>query len=50
MSPEDNDARRTRGRADRIPRLTAEIATILEDEERGRVGIEISIHGAPAAR
>lgn len=41
---EDNDAGGRRG-ADLIPRLTAEIATILEDEERGRVGIEISYTG-----
>jgi len=31
--------------ADRIPRHTAELAALLEDEERGRIGIEISYTG-----
>jgi outer membrane receptor for ferrienterochelin and colicins len=31
--------------ADTIPRFSAEIATILEDEERGRVGVEIGYTG-----
>jgi iron complex outermembrane receptor protein len=31
--------------ADLIPRFSAEVAGILEDEERGRVGIEISYTG-----
>jgi outer membrane receptor for ferrienterochelin and colicins len=31
--------------ADRIPRHTAELAALLEDEDRGRIGIEISYTG-----
>ena len=34
-----------RHRADRVPRFSAEIAGILEDEERGRLGLEISYTG-----
>ncbi|HEV7607840.1 MAG TPA: TonB-dependent receptor [Steroidobacteraceae bacterium] len=34
-----------RQRADRVPRVSAELAGILEDEDRGRVGIEISYTG-----
>ena len=31
--------------ADRVPRHTAELAALLEDEERGRIGVEISYTG-----
>jgi iron complex outermembrane receptor protein len=31
--------------ADRVPRHTAELAALLEDEDRGRIGIEISYTG-----
>jgi outer membrane receptor for ferrienterochelin and colicins len=34
--------------ADRIPRFTAELAGILEDEDRGRVGLELSYTGRQA--
>ncbi len=37
--------RRAVARGELIPRLTAEIATILEEEDLGRVGIEISYTG-----
>jgi iron complex outermembrane receptor protein len=35
-----------RRRADRIPRFTSEIATILEDETLGRIGVEIAYTGS----
>ena len=31
--------------ADRVPRHAAELAALLEDEERGRIGVEISYTG-----
>lgn len=34
--------------ADRVPRHTAELAALLEDEERGRIGVEISYTGPQA--
>ncbi|MDH4258844.1 MAG: TonB-dependent receptor, partial [Gammaproteobacteria bacterium] len=34
-----------RREADRIPRHTAELAALLEDEDRGRIGVEISYTG-----
>ena len=34
--------------ADRVPRVAAEIAGILEDEDRGRIGIEVSYTGTQA--
>ncbi|MEO8061619.1 MAG: TonB-dependent receptor [Pseudomonadota bacterium] len=34
-----------RHRSDLVPRVAAELAAILEDEERGRVGIEVSYTG-----
>ncbi len=46
----ESDSSGGRRAADLIPRLTAEIATILEDEERGRVGVEDFHARAAAAR
>ena len=37
-----------RRRSDRVPRVSAELAGILEDEDRGRVGIEVSYTGSQA--
>jgi outer membrane receptor for ferrienterochelin and colicins len=37
-----------RRRADLVPRVAAELAAILEDEDRGRVGIEVSYTGRQA--
>jgi outer membrane receptor for ferrienterochelin and colicins len=37
-----------RRRSDRVPRVSAELAGILEDEDRGRVGIEVSYTGRQA--
>ncbi len=34
--------------ADRIPRDTAELAALIEDEERGRIGVELSYTGRQA--
>ena len=37
-----------RGDADRVPRFSGELAAIVEDEKRGRIGVEVSYTGTQA--
>ena len=37
-----------RRKADRVPRQSAELAALLEDEKRGRIGVEVSYTGTQA--